>query len=307
LLAAPDFRDMNGIPRGGTMQIEANQPDATWFGYLSWQSGDPAEPAPYWRHVRDRVVERAEVCAGDRVLDVGSGTGLLAFGAARKAGTDGLVIACDADQDVLKVCANAARGASPRFDQTRQVQGDAYRLPLLSQSMDVAIARGIFCHLVDKRPVLGEVFRVLKRAGRLSCHEPIARKETRLSELVDLRGLGSLAQDFIAAERAVWEEPGNPMLNFDEYTLAYDLREAGFVRVSSTLERLQKQRHATESYLHDFWYKQWVPGERPLYQLFMTYLDKGLLDKCVEFINGRLRDTRFTQELVAAVITATRP
>ena len=286
---------------------EAGQHEISWVGYLSWQSGGPAEPAPYWRRVRDRVLGRAGICTGDHVLDVGSGTGLLAFGAAEKTGPDGLVIACDMDVNVLEICREATRGTSPRVEQIHQVQGDAYLLPVLSESMDVAVVRGVLVHLVGKRRVLREVFRVLKRGGRFSCHEPITRRDRRLSELVDLRGLGSLAQDFIAAEQAMCEDPEDPEMNFDECTLANDLRAVGFVRASSTLERLKKQRHANERYLRDFWHRQWFPGGKPLYEVLMRHLDRERLDNCVEFINGQLRGKQFTEELAAAVIAAMRP
>lgn len=289
------------------MRDEASQHEISWVGYLSAQSGDPAEPAPYWRRVRDRVLGRAGICTGDRVLDIGSGSGLLAFGAADKTGPDGLVIACDMDGNALEMCRKATRSTSPRIEQIHQVQGDARLLPVLSGSMDVAVVRGVLVHLVDKRPVLRELLRVLKRGGRFSCHEPITRRDRRLSELVDLRGLGSLAQDFIAAEQAMWEDPEDPEMNFDECTLADDLRAAGFVRVSSTLERLKKQRHANEAYLHDFWYKQRFPGGKPLYEVLMKHLDRERLDNCVEFINGQLRGKQFTEELAAALIAAMRP
>jgi len=288
------------------MQGNSEEDEANWVGYLGWQSGDPVEPSGYWRGARDRVLERAEIRAGDRVLDVGSGMGLLAFGAADRVRPSGLVIACDADWGVLELCREAARNASRPFRQVRPVRGDAYSLPLLSESVDVAVARGLLVHVVDKRRVLGEVFRVLKRGGRFVCHEPMARREKRLSELVDLRGLGGLGEDCVTAERAMWDDPQDSELNYDECTVAEELEEFGFVDVRAKLERLKKERHASEEYLHDLWYRQWVPGMKSMYERLMKHLDAERLDRCVEFINGQLRGREFVQELVAGVISGVR-
>jgi arsenite methyltransferase len=50
---------------------------------------------------RDRVLERARIVPGDAVLDVGSGTGLLALGAVARVGDDGDVFALDVSVDAL--------------------------------------------------------------------------------------------------------------------------------------------------------------------------------------------------------------
>ncbi len=52
--------------------------------------------------IRDRVLDRARLAPDDIVLDVGTGTGLLAFGALDRLGADGCVVALDISVDCLE-------------------------------------------------------------------------------------------------------------------------------------------------------------------------------------------------------------
>ena len=51
--------------------------------------------------VRDRVLENAELSAGETVLDVGAGDGLIAFGALEWVGESGRVVFSDISRDLL--------------------------------------------------------------------------------------------------------------------------------------------------------------------------------------------------------------
>ncbi|HEV2809483.1 MAG TPA: hypothetical protein VGV93_03685 [Acidimicrobiales bacterium] len=50
-------------------------------------------------HLAERVVDGADMSSGDRVLDVGAGTGLLSVPAATRVGPTGMVIALDVSGD----------------------------------------------------------------------------------------------------------------------------------------------------------------------------------------------------------------
>jgi SAM-dependent methyltransferase len=52
--------------------------------------------------VVEHVIARAQLAAGDRVLDLGTGTGAVAARAARLVGPDGLVVGVDISADMLR-------------------------------------------------------------------------------------------------------------------------------------------------------------------------------------------------------------
>src|SRR5690348_16007599 len=58
--------------------------------------------------VRDTVLDKAQLTPGDTLLDVGTGDGLIAFGALERLGPSGRVIFSDISQDLLDHCRKAA-------------------------------------------------------------------------------------------------------------------------------------------------------------------------------------------------------
>jgi SAM-dependent methyltransferase len=109
-----------------------------------------------------RVLERAALREGERVLDLASGTGTLALAAARSA--PGLrVIGVDGDPAILER-ARAKAGREVTFDE-----GLSTDLPYEDESFDVVLSTLFFHHLTDQAKLRSaeEVRRVLRPGGRL--------------------------------------------------------------------------------------------------------------------------------------------
>jgi ubiquinone/menaquinone biosynthesis C-methylase UbiE len=99
--------------------------------------------------------------AGSRVLEVGSGLGILAAEVAAAAATQ--VIGVEyAWPQVAKAAAH---------DQVRRVQGDGHRLPLRDNAFDVVYARYVLEHVGDPAHVLAEMRRVLRPGGHVALLE----------------------------------------------------------------------------------------------------------------------------------------
>lgn len=101
--------------------------------------------------------------AGDRVLDLGCGNGLLTLDLARRVGDGGHVFGIDPSPDMLAV----ARSRCGARSNVTLIEGRADRLPLDAAGIDRAVSLQVFEYFDDMAPALTELRRVLRPGGRL--------------------------------------------------------------------------------------------------------------------------------------------
>ena len=114
-------------------------------------------------HAWRRATARALVRPGDRVLDVGCGTGDLALACAR-AGA-GRVLGVDFARPMLPLARRKARARAARHVDF--AVADALRLPLADASVDVWCAGFVVRNIPDLDAALAEAHRVLRPGGRI--------------------------------------------------------------------------------------------------------------------------------------------
>ena len=141
-----------------------------------------------------RVVELAQVKAGDHALDLCCGTGDIAFALARQgAETTGL----DFSEKMLEVAQVRLRNSKPASQNLKFLQGDAQQLPFPDNSFDAVTVGYGLRNLASWEKGLAEMVRVAKPGGRIVILEfgkpenPLWRKMyfTHLSCSVPLIGL----------------------------------------------------------------------------------------------------------------------
>ena len=126
-----------------------------------WASFTPT--AMFTTPVAGHLVDFASVSAGEHVLDVGTGTGVVAITAARAgAQVTGL--------DLTPALLDQARenGRIARLEHIVWTEGDAENLPYPDASFDVVLSQ--FGHMFAPRPevAVAEMRRVLKPGGRIA-------------------------------------------------------------------------------------------------------------------------------------------
>ena len=122
--------------------------------------------------------ELAGLQEGERVLDLGSGSGMDAFVAAHEVGPRGYVIGVDMTEQQLKK-AEALR-ARQGLDHVEFRRGYIEEIPLEDAEVDVVISNGVINLSAEKERVFAEIARVLRPGGRMAISDIVT--ETQLSD-----------------------------------------------------------------------------------------------------------------------------
>ena len=110
----------------------------------------------------ERLVDRADLHAGDRVLDVATGTGIVARRAAAAVGERGSVAGVDIDDGMLAVAKDRARNIHPPIEWRA---GDAADLPFADDRFDAVFCQQGLQLFDDPYTALEEMHRVLSPDG----------------------------------------------------------------------------------------------------------------------------------------------
>jgi len=198
--------------------------------------GDPAREqllTTYLYPLRDELLNRALIQPGETVLDVGTGSGLIGFGALDRVGPSGRVIFSDVAAEVLGHCRAAvtAEGLLDRSGFLLASADDLYDRG--NASVDVVTARSVLAYVPDRGAALREFHRVLRPGGRAVLVEPIARLQAGSDSYLgyDLRPVGTVAAKLTSWYASLVPETGQPLLGFDDRDLLELAEAAGFGQI----------------------------------------------------------------------------
>jgi ubiquinone/menaquinone biosynthesis C-methylase UbiE len=134
-------------------------PSACPYGQRFWVE----VPHPIVTPERLRSVLRPE--PGERVLEIGPGTGYYTLDMAEWVGPEGTVEIFDLQQEFLDH--TARRTAERGLANVVPTQGDATALPYEDDSIDAVVLTAVLGEIPDRDAALREIRRVLKPGGRL--------------------------------------------------------------------------------------------------------------------------------------------
>jgi SAM-dependent methyltransferase len=126
----------------------------------------------------------ARVPPGAAIVDIGCGAGTDLLLAARRAGPTGRAIGVDMTEAMRQRA--SAGAAACRLDRVDIRAGDATRLPLDDQSVDIVMSNGVLNLVPEKERAVAEIARVLKPGGRVQIADIIIGEVLPDSALRDI-------------------------------------------------------------------------------------------------------------------------
>lgn len=133
-------------------------PSACPYGQRFWVE------APHPLITRARLRRVLDPRPGERVLEVGPGTGYYSLPLAEWLGPDGRLELFDLQQEMLD---HTLGRAGPLAERMGATQGDATSLPYPDATFDAALLVTVLGEIPDREAALRELRRVLKPEGRL--------------------------------------------------------------------------------------------------------------------------------------------
>jgi demethylmenaquinone methyltransferase/2-methoxy-6-polyprenyl-1,4-benzoquinol methylase len=119
-----------------------------------------------------KLVERFDLRPGDRVLDVGTGNGILLPYLSEKVRDEGKVVALDFAWNMISEAVRSRKRENLIF-----INGCVESLPIKDETIDCVTCLATFAHVTAKEEAISEVARVLKKGGRLYITHLMGKEE----------------------------------------------------------------------------------------------------------------------------------
>jgi len=269
------------------------------------QTPEMIEQTTKWLEaVRDVILVYAEIMQHETIIDIGCGTGLLAFKALEMQDCKGKVIFSDKFQDCLDDCKKILdeSGVTEGYEM---LLSPCEHIALPESSVHKALMRSVLVHIVNKQPAISEIYRILKPGGKFCAFEPIIRSNTRYWEILDPIYVEKY-EDFKRVENEIMENPLDSLCNFDENTLKMNLDIAGFSDPDVKLQQVASKYVVQAGMVPEWFNNPPSPGQPSTKERFLKYFDEQTVNKYMQDVQNYLTGREISLKTNAVFINATK-
>ena len=263
-----------------------------------------AQTTRWLEAVRDVILVYAEIKPYETVIDLGCGTGLLAFKVLELQDCKGNVIFSDMFQDCLDDCKQILdeAGITKGFEL---LQCPVEHIALPECRVHKALMRSVLVHVMNKQPAINEIYRILKPGGKLCAFEPVIRSNTRYWEILDPTKIDKY-EEFKKAENEIMENPLDSLCNFDENTIKTNLEIAGFSDPDVKLQEVKSSYVVQPNMVREWFINPPSPNQPSTKERFLKYFDEETVEKYMSDVQYYLTGRTIELKTNAIFINATK-
>ncbi len=237
-------------------------------------------------YIRDKILDFAKISPDDKIIDIGTGTGLLAFGAADIISDKGLVVFSDVSKECLAFCEEECRKKYPDKN-ARFVYAPCDKIPFDDNFFDKVLMRSVLAHIVDKQTAIDEIYRVLNKNGEFIAFEPLLSTNVRYHQLTNSEDIDCYAE-FKVAEDEIMSDPNNSLTNFDNESLAQNLKISGFSDIQLTLQDVVSNFVVADGVVKKWFESVQSPHHCSMKDNFLKYFDENKVENYIAQVQKAL-------------------
>ena len=134
----------------------------TYFNEAA-KTWDERYNTPELTHFLHKLVPSFRIKSGQRILDLGTGTGILIPYLLQAIGPSGEITAIDYAEEMVNIC----KSKFSEHENVKIENQNVEKLTYSSNYFDAVTCFGSFPHLESKEIALSQIYRVLKKGGKL--------------------------------------------------------------------------------------------------------------------------------------------
>ncbi len=278
--------------------------ESAWIKRTASQHGD------LLAHIRDELLILADIKPDELVLDLHARTGLLSGEASRRSREGGVwALAHNAREFETLTGAAADALGKPQVIATsiETFVSDLRKAAGAEVKFNVMMGRNILTHHKNKAQLMERALELLDTDGRIVLAETVPKQGQRLSALLEFtEARASIGSRFRAIEEDLFNDPENPLLNWDAQSLKKELEGLSPASVKMFSATLSPKTRVLPANV-DFWFRPSAETQRKsLGARLAAVFDEHELADLKNMFHRQLDNQDFPWKTVVAYFKITR-